>query len=110
MNRILRNARRVALILLTTATAFASGANDLGIDLSKPKALGELVLAIILFVCAIWALWAIISGILDMTSDQGRHGHGIKKIIAGIAAAIVIGLGVAWINSLTGQNIQPGQF
>jgi hypothetical protein len=92
-------------LLLAASPAFCAWAAP---DSSGLKGFGQWVLAGGLFFAAIAAIFLIVWGIIGIRGDD--YGGGVIKVAIGVVAAVIVGFGVVWVNGLTGQNIQPGNF
>lgn len=95
--------RTVMLLCVLGLNVFADGSGN--ISFGNGRQALQIVAGFILFVAAVLCLWKLVMAFLDFRGQD--FGHGMQNLLMAIIGGVIVGLSVVWINSLTGQNIQP---
>jgi hypothetical protein len=100
---------RMSLVVAASALcAFAQngqGSGDISQPLSQYQTLGQVILEIFFIVAVIAFVGVLIWGALTLGSNRPR---GIAMIGGGLAGALLCGLAVVIVSTLTGSQVQTG--
>lgn len=94
--------RTVMLLCVLGLNLFAqSGTGD--ISFTNGRTVMEIVVGIVLMAATVFCIFKLVMAFLDFRSDN--FGHGMYNLMLALFAGIIVGYGVSWMNTLTGQNI-----